>query len=123
MEEGKLRVKIRQIINEILEDNNRETSDYSMFDVVGQLNLPDDLDYSPSLEDIKSVKDEWGDFQYEPMGGDEKLNLFKSLNQAKLRKQDDEDELKNIQHNLDRENSVTGGIKKKKMNKMGFNIN
>lgn len=121
--ESKLRERIFNIITEMMNKNNKEVSDYSMFDIAGQLNLPDDLDYKPSLKDIGDIKDEFGDFNYQPMGDEEKQQLFSRINNAKLRKPEDEEELRNIQASLDSEEKVAGGVNGKRMRKMGFDIN
>lgn len=106
------------------EDWNKETRDPSMFDVAGQFNTEKDLEYTPGLNDIKDMKDEFGEYINEPMSDDEIRGISNNLKQAKMRLPHDELELKKIQKSLDDENSqYPGGYKGKKMKKIGSSIN
>lgn len=107
-------------------EENIDEDNGSMLDVLGQFNMPDDLDYIPTHGDVRAIEDTWGrgSYQHSPMSDDEKKGISNNLNRAKLDLDSDKDEYEQIQKSLDKENGKNiGGYKGKKQSNLGSSMN
>ena len=128
MNEKELRETIFNMIMENisvdLNEEGKESEDESMLDIAGQFNIPKDLEFTPSLDDIKAIKDIWGNFEHKPMSDEEKSQLSDRIQKAKLRLKDDEQELEKIAVSLDKQNARSiGGAQGRRMNDIGSSMN
>ena len=113
-----------KIFNIIKEDYQNGSNEKHLLNVLDDFELPNDLEYTPSKEDIAAVEDTWGkgNFVDKPISGEEKEELAANLSRAKMELPNDEKELNNIETNLDKRGNTDGSVERRMKNlKMSAN--